>query len=123
MHNDTVCFYYPASSSFILIEYHYDDIQHADLALPEISRRRISVVLMIVGILLVAVCSLILCLICISRVFFAPLSQSDEMMHSHVVKTEVDKRSADEVQVDSTGQALLDERFKGRLLSTFAKDV
>ena len=66
--NTTICFYYPSSRNFLDIEDDFDRMTNTYRYFPNQTRRRYTLILVIIGILVVVVCLFALGLLCSSRI-------------------------------------------------------
>jgi hypothetical protein len=114
LNNETICFYYPVTASFIHIEYHYDEIQHGSLILPEKTRMNFYLIFITVGILIVVMCFFAGYIICTSKSSLRHTNQLDDIIQSHINKEEAAKRSAEVPQDAGVGQPILAEHLTVR---------
>lgn len=109
--NETLCFYYPISTNFLSIEYHYDQIRQGSLKLPIKARHRFYIIFIIIGIFSLIICILAVCIICTHRSTFYHPTPFDLIIDRHVARQEAAKRPPDPLQDGVTGHPLnVDQR-------------
>lgn len=99
----TICFYYPISSNFLSIEYHYDQIQHGSLMLPTKARHRFYMIFVFIVLMSSIIFVLALCVICRQRSTFFHPTPFDLILDRQIARQEAAKRPTDPAQDGATG--------------------
>ncbi|CAF1463455.1 unnamed protein product [Adineta steineri] len=123
LNNETICFYYPNSSSFIHIEYHYDEIQHGSLILSETARNKFYIIFILITILVAILCFFSVYIMCTNRNSLRHTSQLDDIINSHLLKQEAAKYSADLPQDAAVGQHILAEHLADKITHSNVEDI
>ncbi|CAF0913724.1 unnamed protein product [Adineta ricciae] len=93
-YNETTCFYYPQTSSFIHIEYDYDGIHDGTFDLFETARNNISRIFLVLAVLTLVICLILVWwVICARQIILRQNNQFDDVAHSQMDKQETTKQS------------------------------
>jgi len=111
INNETICFYYPISSNFIHIEYHYDQIKYGSLILSNKSRKRFYIVFIIITILIIIICIVAIYIVCTSRFALPDTAQLDIIIDTHMARQEAAKRTGDPAQDGAVVHPVLDDHM------------
>jgi hypothetical protein len=122
INNETICFYYSASSNFINIEYHYDEIEHGSLILSDKSRNRFYIIFIIITILIIIICIIAIYIVCTSGISLRHTTRLDLIIDTQVARQEAAKKSRDPPE-DGGGQQILAEQLVAREANTITGDV
>lgn len=96
INNETICFYYPTSSKFLHIEYHYDEIKHGSLVLSEKSRTRFRIIFLLITIFILIICFFAVSLVCTDRSKFQHSERLDLIIDTQMARQEAARRPAPE---------------------------
>ena len=100
MKNQTICFYYPISSNFRHIEYHYDEIQHGSLVLSKESRIRFHILFLVISLFVLITCFFAISLICTESTKFHHMERLDVIIDTQMARQEAARRPAPEQPQD-----------------------
>ena len=95
-YNETTCFYYPQTSSFIHIEYDYDEIHDGTFILSETARNNISRIFLVLAIVTLVICLILVWIICARQIILRQNNQFDDIVQSQIDKQEATKQSKEE---------------------------
>ena len=95
-YNETTCFYYPQTSSFIHIEYDYDEIHDGTFILSETARNNISRIFLVLAIVTLVICLILVWMICARQIILRQNNQFDDIVQSQIDKQEATKQSKEE---------------------------
>jgi hypothetical protein len=94
--DETICFYYPISSKFLPVEYHYDEIKNGSLILSEKSRNRFHIIFLLIIIFILIICFFAVSLICTEKSKFNHTERLDLIIDTEMARQEAARRPAPE---------------------------
>ncbi|CAF1295458.1 unnamed protein product [Rotaria sordida] len=110
LNNETICFYYPTTTNFIHIEYHYDKIKYGSWILLNKIRYRFYNIFIIITIIMI-ICVFTTYVLYKNRVLLRHTAELDSISNSEMVKQEEVTQPTDSLQDNTIKQPILVEDF------------